>query len=122
MGIIFDELSNKVIAAAVTVHKKLGPGFLESVYEQALKIELCKHNIAFDAQKRIDVIYDSQIIGTHILDLVVENQLIVELKAVKAFDDVHYAQLRSYLRATDIKVGLLLNFNSTMLAIKRIVN
>ncbi|MDO8585669.1 MAG: GxxExxY protein [Armatimonadota bacterium] len=119
-GIVFDELSNRVIGAAVEVHKQLGPGFMETIYEQALKIELTKRMIAFESQKQIRVRYESQVTGNHTLDLVVEGQPIVELKAVKALEDVHYAQLRSYLRAMGLSVGLLLNFNSPTLIIKRV--
>lgn len=121
-GIEFEDGSKKVIAAAIEVHKRLGPGFLESVYEHALCVELTKRRILFEAQKQIVVFYDGQIVGNHILDIVVEDDLVVELKAVKGLEDVHYAQVRSYLRATGAKVGLLLNFNSATLTIKRIVN
>lgn len=119
---IEEKLTGEVIAAAMEVHKKLGPGFMESLYEQALKLELTKRQIAFSFQHRVEVSYDGQVIGLHVLDLVVEGKLIVELKAVESLERVHYAQLRSYLRATGIKVGLLLNFNSSMLAIKRIAS
>lgn len=118
----FDETSSKVIAAAIEVHKRLGPGFIESVYEQALKLEMSKRGIKFESQKLIQILYDGKVIGSHILDLIVEEFLVVELKAVKALEDVHHAQLRSYLRATGCKVGLLLNFNSATLAVKRSAN
>jgi len=104
------------------VHKKLGPGFLETVYEQALKIELAKQGIGFESQKKINITYDGSIVGTHILDMIVEGKIILELKAVDGFDDIHFAQLRSYLRATGLRLGLLMNFNRPRLAIKRIVN
>jgi GxxExxY protein len=122
VGIVFDEVSGKVIAAAIEVHKQLGPGFLECVYEQALKKELSKRGIAFECQKQIDVLYDGDVVGIHVLDLFVEGKLVVELKAVKALEDIHHAQVRSYLRATGVKVGLLLNFNSPTVTVKRIVN
>jgi len=121
-GIEFDDGSKEVIAAAIEVHKRLGPGFLESVYEQALRIELAKRRIVFEGQKQITVFYDGRIVGNHVLDIMVGDNLVLELKAVKAFEEIHYAQLRSYLRATGAKVGLLLNFNSATLTIKRIVN
>ena len=121
-GLEFDELSNRVIAAAIQVHKGLGPGFLESIYEQALAIELGKRGIKFEAQKEVAVHYDGRIVGKHVLDVLVEGELIVELKAVRALEDVHFAQLRSYLRATGIKVGLLMNFAEATLRIKRMVN
>jgi GxxExxY protein len=122
LGFAFDELSSKVIAAAIEVHKQLGPGFLESVYENALRIELANRGIAFEAQKQIPVLYNGKNVGTHILDIMVEGHLIVELKAISALEDVHFAQVRSYLCATGAKVGLLMNFNSNTLVVKRIMH
>jgi GxxExxY protein len=96
----FEALSRKIIGAAIEVHRKLGPGFLENIYEEALKIELSERNLYFDSQKEIKIKYLGTEIGTHRLDLLVEKRIIVELKAVKEFSDMHFAQLRSYLRAT----------------------
>lgn len=122
MELIFEELSGKVVGAAIAVHKLLGPGFLETVYEQALKIELAKRGIAFESQKQVSVTYDGIVVGTHILDLIIEGKLILELKTVKGFDDIHFAQVRSYLRATGLKLGLLINFSKPRLIVKRVVN
>ena len=122
MGFAFDELSSKVIAAAIAVHKALGPGFLESVYENAFKIELAARGIPFESQKQVEVSYKGQALGNHVLDLLVEDALVVELKAISRLEDVHFAQLRSYLRATGAKVGLLMNFNSPKLEVKRMVH
>ena len=121
-GLLLEELSGRVIGAAIDVHKQLGPGFVESVYEQALKLELTKRGVAFEAQKQIRVTYDGQVVGVHVLDLVVAGCVVVELKAVGGLEAIHYAQLRSYLRATGAKVGLLMNFNSAILVVKRVVN
>jgi len=121
MGFTFDDLSNRVIAAAIQVHKLLGPGFLESVYEQALRIELEERNIKAQAQKSIEVLYNGRVVGNHVLDLLVEDQLVVELKAVSKLENIHYAQLRSYLNATCTKVGLLMNFNAPTLVVRRVV-
>jgi GxxExxY protein len=118
----FEGLSRKIIGAAIEAHTALGPGFLENIYEEALKLELSEHKLNFETQKEIQIEYLGVAIGIHRLDLVVENQIIVELKAVKEFTDVHYAQLRSYLKATGLKVGLLLNFAKPTLEIKRVVN
>jgi GxxExxY protein len=118
----FEELSNQLIGAAIQVHKELGPGFLESIYEQALKVELSESGLRFDSQKEIKVQYSGVEVGVHRLDLVVEEEIIVELKAVKELADIHFAQLRSYLKATGIKVGLLLNFSKPTLEVKRVVN
>jgi GxxExxY protein len=118
----FEELSNRVIGAAIQVHKELGPGFLESIYEQALKVELSESGLGFDSQKEIKVEYSGAEVGVHRLDLVVEEEIIVELKAVKELADIHFAQLRSYLKATDMNVGLLLNFSKPTLEVRRVVN
>lgn len=95
---------------------------MENIYEEALKIELSEHSINFEFQKEIKIKYLGIDIGTHRLDLLVENRITIELKAVKELADIHFAQLRSYLKATDLKVELLLNFAKPTLEIKRIVN
>ena len=118
----FDELSNKVIGAAINVHSELGPGFLENIYVEALKVEFTEYGLNYENQKEIQIKYLGVEIGIHRLDLVVEKKLIVELKTVKEFADIHFAQLRSYLKATDLRIGLLLNFAKPTLEIKRIVN
>ena len=118
----FEDLSRKIIGAAIEVHRELGPGFLENIYEEALKAQLSKQDIACEAQKDIEIEYLGKKIGLHRLDLIVENKIIVELKAVKELADVHFAQLISYLKASGLKVGLLLNFAKPTLEIKRVVN
>ena len=121
MGLAFDELSGRVIAAAIAVHKGLGPGFMESVYEQAFKLELSDRGIPFESQKVVEVCYGGRLVGAHVLDLLVAGSLVVELKAVKGLEDIHYAQVKSYLRASGTNLGLLLNFNSATLDVKRVV-
>ena len=118
----FEELSKRIIGAAIRVHRELGPGFLESIYEQALKVEFAENNLHFDSQKEIKIKYMGVEVGQHRLDLLAENQIIIEIKAVKELIDIHFAQLRSYLKATGLKVGLLLNFAKPTLEIKRVVN
>ena len=118
----FEKLSKKIIGAAIKVHRELGPGFLESIYEQALKVEFAEHNFHFESQKEIKIKYLGVEVGQHRLDLLVENQIIIEIKAVKELIDIHFAQLRSYLKATGLKTGLLLNFAKPKLEIKRVVN
>jgi GxxExxY protein len=118
----FEDLSKEIIGAAIQVHKALGPGFLESVYEEALKVELSHRGFHFSSQKEIDIEYLGVNVGIHRLDLLVEDEIIVELKTVKELADIHFAQLRSYLKAAEQKVGLLLNFSKPALEIKRIVN
>ena len=118
----FDELSQKVIGAAIEVHRELGPGFLENIYEEALKIELSEYNINYEYQKEIKIEYLGVVVGIHRLDLIIENKIIIELKAVKELSDIHFAQLRSYLKATGLKIGLLFNFAKPTLEIRRVVN
>jgi GxxExxY protein len=118
----FEELSNQIIGAAIRVHKELGPGFLESIYEEALKVELSQNGLDFASQMEIQIEYFEVPVGLHRLDLLVQNEVIVELKAVKELADIHFAQLRSYLKATGMKVGLLLNFSKPTLEVRRVVN
>ena len=119
----FDPLSHTVIGAAIEVHRVLGPGFLESVYEEALCIELEARKIAFTRQLAITVSYKGYPIGESRLDVLVDNRLIVELKAVDALAPIHSAQLISYLKMTGHPVGLLINFNVPVLkqGVKRLV-
>jgi len=96
--------------------------FFREYYEEALKIEFSEHNLNYVSQKEIKIKYLGNEIGMHHLDLLVETKIIVELKAVKEFTDIHFAQLRSYLKATGLKTGLLLNFSKSTLEIRRVVN
>ena len=121
MGHQFEELSSKVIEAAIAVHKTLGPGFIESIYQRAMEVALTNRGIPFERQKYVHIFFEGIDVGIQKLDLVAANEIILELKAVRAFEEVHFAQIRSYLKATGLHVGLLLNFNSPTLTIKRIV-
>ncbi len=121
MGHQFDELSGRVIEAAIAVHRELGPGFLEAIHESALKTSLRHRGIVYESQKEVTVFFEGEEAGVHRLDLVVEGQIVVEIKAVKALEDMHFAQVRSYLKATGLHVGLLLNFNAPTLIVKRVV-
>jgi len=104
------ELTAKIIKAFYKVHNKLGYGFLEKVYENAMVIELAKDAIPVTQQSPIKVLYEGEIIGEYFSDLFVEEKVIVEIKAVKNLIPEHEAQLLNYLKATDIEVGLLFNF------------
>ncbi len=121
MGHQFDELSGRIIEAALAVHKALGPGFLESIYHSAMRTALRHRGIMYESQKGVSIFFEGEEAGEHCLDLLVEGQVVVELKAIKALDDIHFAQLKSYLKATDVHVGLLINFNAPMLVVKRVV-
>lgn len=121
MSLEFEDLTGKIIGAAIQVHRRMGPGFLESIYEKALVIELEKVGLFVQTQRELDVLYDGQTIGKHRLDMLVERQIVVELKAIKEIDPVHFAVVRSYLRAAKLKHGLLLNYNKPKLEIKRVL-
>src|SRR6266404_3160856 len=112
-------LTDRIIAAAIRVHRELGPGFLESVYEEALAVEFALSGIQFVRQKPIALFYKDHQIGEHRLDFLVEDQIVVELKAISALEDIHFAIGRSYLKAMNLQDGLLLNFASAPLTIKR---
>jgi GxxExxY protein len=116
-----DEISNRVIGAALTVSNTLGVGFLEKVYENALAHELRKVGLAVEQQRAIQVEYDGVIVGDYVADILVEGDLLVELKAVKALDEIHMAQCMNYLKATGRRLCMLLNFGNTKLQIKRVV-
>jgi len=110
-----DELARRVIGAAIEVHRVLGAGFLESVYEEALCLELSSHGIGYLRQPIISVEYKGHHVGEGRLDILVENQLVVELKAVEKLAPIHTAQVLSYLKTTGYKLALLINFNVPML-------
>ena len=116
-----EDLTEKVIGCAITVHKTIGPGFLESIYENALVIELKRGGLRVESQLSRSIQYRDVEVGLHRVDLLVEGALIVELKAVSGLEDIHFAQVRSYLKALGLKHGLLLNFASMPLAIKRVI-
>ncbi len=115
-----EELSKRVIGAAIAVHTALGPGFIESVYENAMAVELAARGIAFEQQKVIAIQHRGVGVGEHRLDLLVEGALLVELKAVSALEDIFFAIGRSQMKAMGIRNGLILNFATMPLTIKRI--
>lgn len=113
------DLTGKIIGCAMKVHRAFGPGFLESVYENSLTHELRKAGIQFTCQHPIQVTYDGIVVGNFVADMLVEDRLIVENKAVLTLSPIHEAQLVNYLTATGVEVGLLLNFGATSLEYKR---
>jgi len=121
MGYEFEALSGRILEAAVAVHKTLGPGFLEGVYQRAMEVALQHRALPFEQQKEFHIFFEQVDVGLHRLDLVVGGEIIVELKAVKGLEDIHFAQVKSYLKATGLHVGLLLNFNAPTLVAKRVV-
>jgi GxxExxY protein len=118
-----DALAHAVIGAAIEVHSVLGAGFLESTYEQALAIELGMRRIPFQRQWPISLSYKGQAVGEARLDFLVDDRLIVELKAVDMVHPIHHAQVINYLKATRLQLGLLINFNVEALrdGVKRVV-
>lgn len=107
---LYTQLTQKIIGAFFTVRNKLGFGFLEKVYENALKIELEKQGFLVEKQKPVTVFYEGYVVGEYFADLIVNDLVILELKSVECLCEEHEAQLINYLRASDKKVGLLLNF------------
>jgi GxxExxY protein len=117
-----NQITEKIIGAAFQVSNQLGIGFLEKVYENALAHELRKNGLRVEQQRPVDVYYDDVVVGVYIADLVVEGCVPVELKAAKALDDAHRAQCINHLRATGFCIGLLINFGTAKIEIKRIAN
>jgi GxxExxY protein len=118
-----DDLTGRIIGCAIEVHRQLGPGLLESIYESALAVELEFAKIDFARQVAVSMVYRGKPIGEHRIDLIVEKSIVVELKSVERIDPVFEAQVLTYLRLTNLRVGLLANFNSHLLhqRIKRLV-
>ena len=118
-----NKLTERIIGCALEVHRQLGPGLLESIYETALSFELETNGIRYVRQVAAPIEYKGRVIGEHRIDLIVEDAVIVELKSVERYDPVFEAQLLTYLRITKLKIGLLINFNSRLLrdGIKRFI-
>ncbi|NWF91935.1 MAG: GxxExxY protein [Syntrophaceae bacterium] len=121
-GLEYEDLTERIIRCAIEVHKKLGPGFLESIYENAFIIELQKENLRVERQHEVVIKYDGFEVGRHRLDLVVNDTIVVELKAVKSLEDVHFAVVKSYLKALGKEHGLIINFSKKVLEVKRVIH
>ncbi|MDW8241532.1 MAG: GxxExxY protein, partial [Acidobacteriota bacterium] len=115
------ELTEKIIAACIEVSNELGSGFLESVYERALLIALAEKGLTAQAQVPLQVVFRGHVVGEFYADILVERRVVIELKAAKALTSEHEAQLLNYLKATGIKVGLLVNFGKPRLEWRRLV-
>ena len=116
-----EDVTERIIGCAIKVSNTLGVGFLEKVYENALVVELARAGLLVEQQKPIQVSYEGVIVGELGADIIVNGSVILELKAAKIIDPVHQAQLLNYLKATGLKVGLILNFGTPRLGIKRMV-
>ncbi len=120
-----NEISEKVIACAIRVHSVLGPGLLESAYEECLFYEIAKLKLKVEKQKALPLIYEEVMMEVgYRIDLMVEDKLVVEVKSVEALNDIHLAQILTYLKLSDCRLGLLINFNVTLVknGIRRVVN
>ena len=125
MGQNLNEITQKIIAAAISVHRELGSGLMESAYEACMAYELTDQNLKFERQKALPIIYRGvQLDSGYRIDLLVEDQIIVELKAVEKMEPIHEAQILCYLKLSKCKVGLLINFNVKVIkdGIRRFVN
>ena len=116
-----NQITEVVIGAAYKVGNTLGSGFLEKVYENALAIEIRKSGLTAVQQHPINVNYDGALVGEFVADLLVQNEVLIELKAVKALDEIHLAQCLNYLKATGLRICLLINFGNPKVEIKRVM-
>ncbi len=116
-------ITERIIGCAIEVHRYLGPGLLESIYESALCIELTANSLPFKRQNGIPLFYKGQLISEHRPDLVVDDKVIVEVKSVESLAPIHVAQMLTYLKVTSLRIGLILNFNSSTMknGIRRVV-
>lgn len=115
-----DPITDSVIKCVITVHRALGPGFLESIYRNSLAKEFAKQEIRFETEKEVKIYYDGEEVGKHRLDFLVCGEVVVELKTVEQLNRAHYAQVRSYLKATKLTRGLLVNFSKDRSDFRRI--
>ncbi|MCC7212558.1 MAG: GxxExxY protein [Candidatus Brocadia sp.] len=121
MELEFEQLTENIIAASIEVHNTLGPGFLESVYENALSVEFETRDIPYKRQWEISIFYNGNEVGKHRLDMYVFNKFVVELKAIKEITNEHFSIVRSYLKAARQRHGLILNFAKPIMEIKRVI-
>ena len=121
-NVLYPDLSYRIMEAVYEVHNQLGPGYTENIYENALVQELRSRGITCERQRTVPVLYKGQRVGTYRLDLLVEGKIIVEIKAVNAITDVFKAQLLAYLKATNLRLGILVNFGTARVTYQRIVN
>jgi len=120
--VVYRELSYRIMEAVFEVHNTLGPGFLESVYEEALAHELQMRSIPFHRQKKIVIHYKERVVGNHRLDFVIDDAVVLELKAVSVLNDAFKQQTLSYIKATGLKLGILINFGTPRVQYTRIAN
>jgi GxxExxY protein len=119
---LYEDLTKRVIGCAMRVHSELKSGFQERIYQTALEIGLLFNNILFVAEREMDIFYRNQIIGKRRVDFLIENKIIIEIKAVSKLEDIHLAQALNYLECMNLPVGLLINFGAKNLEFKRLHN
>ncbi len=117
-----NKISEKIIGCAFTVSNTLGSGFLEKVYQNALVIELLNEGLEVEKEKAITIFYQGKVVGEYFADILVNQQIIIETKAVQSLNEIHQAQLLNYLKATKLPLGLLINFGTPKVQIKRMLN
>ena len=114
--------AEKIIGCAFSVSNALGAGFLEKVYQNALLVELANAGLQAEKEKQIQVLYKNQVVGDYFADILVNQQVIIEIKAVQSLNEIHQAQLLNYLKATNLSLGLLINFGTPKIQIKKMIN
>lgn len=117
-----NQVTDQIIGVAIDIHKQLGSGYAEKIYQRVMYLELKKTKLKFEREYKIIVTWNNAIVGYHLVDFLISNQVIVELKATAETQQIHKYQLLSYLKAANKQLGLLLNFGSPILGIKRVVN
>jgi GxxExxY protein len=122
MDVSLNLISEKIIGCAFAVSNTLGSGFLEKVYQNALAIELMNEGLKVEKEKAITILYKGTIVGEYFADILVNQQIIIETKAVQTLNEIHQAQLLNYLKATNLPLGLLINFGTPKAQIKRLIN
>ncbi len=118
----YSDITRKIIGAAMKVHSTLGNGFQEVIYQRALAIEMAEQGLAFQRELEMQIYYRGQEIGTRRVDFLVEDKVMVELKALTVMEDVHLAQAINYLEAYNLEIGLLINFGAKSLEFRRVIN
>lgn len=121
MKYLYSDLTGKIIGAAMAVHKELGPGYPEKIYQRALSEELGKQRIPFNREEKFNVLYNGRSVGYEVMDFLAFGKIAIELKATKEIMDLHAKQLVGYLKGAGLKLGLILNFGKSKLEIKRII-
>ncbi len=118
----YSDITSKIIGCSMKVHTTLGNGFQEVIYQRCLAIEMEKQSLGFTRELEMSIYYEGREVGTRRVDFLIENKILVELKAITQLDNVHIAQGLNYLEAYNLEIGLLINFGSTKLEFKRLIN